>query len=124
MVLLLLFGRPVYRMFTSDEYVVELGMQILSVVAPTYWTYAGIEILAGAVRGTGDSVRPMIMTCVGVCVMRIVWIWAVVPLRPDMFTVMLSYPISWVLTSLLFIVYYKRGAWLKRRLKAAGAEAD
>lgn len=122
--LLLLFGRPVYRMFTSDEYVVELGMQILSVVAPTYWTYAGIEILAGAVRGTGDSVRPMIMTCVGVCVMRIVWIWAVVPLRPDMFTVMLSYPISWVLTSLLFIVYYKRGAWLKRRLKAAGAEAD
>ena len=94
-------------------------MQILWIVAPAYWTYAGIEILAGAVRGAGDSVRPMVMTCMGVCVLRVVWILTAVPLRPELSTVMLSYPISWAITSLLFIVYYRRGSWLRRCLGSA-----
>lgn len=117
--LLLLAGRPLYSMFTDDPHVIDLGMQILWIVAPAYWTYAGIEILAGAVRGAGDSVRPMVMTCMGVCVLRVLWILTAVPLRPELSTVMLSYPISWVITSLLFIVYYRRGSWLKRCLGSA-----
>ncbi len=53
-------------------------------------------------RGVGDCWIPMIITCLGVCALRVVWIWAAVPLRPTIQTVIFSYPLTWVITSILF----------------------
>lgn len=118
--LLYFFGPHFYRLFTNDSNVISQGMTILRVFAPFYFTYVSIEVLAGAVRGTGDALRPMLMTCIGVCVLRVIWIFCVVPLRRDIITVVVSYPITWTVTSLLFIVYYLRGNWLKRQIAKAG----
>lgn len=121
--LLLLFGGTLYHMFSDDAEVVRLGMEILRLLVPTYLTYICIEVLSGAVRGAGDSVIPTLITLGGVCLLRVVWVQVVAPACGTLNMVLLSYPITWALTSVLFIVYYLRGGWLKRCIHKAGFDA-
>ena len=117
---LLVLGEPLMRMFTQEESVLTLGMQICHFLAPCLVTYVCIEIFSGAVRGAGDALIPTIITLCGVCLLRVVWLVTLVPVRHEITTVLVSYPISWVLTSILFVIYYLKGGWLKRCLLRAG----
>lgn len=118
--MLLLLCEPLMRMFTQEESVLALGMQICRFLAPCLVTYECIEVLAGAVRGAGDALIPTLMTLGGICLLRVVWLVTLVPVRHEITTVLVSYPISWVLTSILFVIYYLKGGWLKRCLLRAG----
>lgn len=120
-VLTLLIGRPMLGMFTDDAHVVETGMSIIRLIAPTWITYLCIEILSGAMRGAGDSLMPTLMTLTGVCLMRVFWVTVVVPRAHHLPVLMLSYPITWVITSVMFVVYYLRGRWLDRCIKKQGS---
>lgn len=111
----LLGGRIFFRLFTSDDSVIDIGLHMMAVISPSYITYICIEILGGTARGCGDSIIPMLLTCFGICVLRVIWILVIVPLRPDVSTVAFSYPLTWTVTSVMFIIYYLRGNWLKRR---------
>lgn len=113
--LLYTFGSHIYLLFTTDAAVIGIGTEILRYLAPAYFTYVCIEIYSGSLRGAGDCWVPMILTCFGVCVLRIVWIWVAVPLRPIIETVIFSYPMTWTITSILFMVYFNRYSKLKRR---------
>lgn len=113
---LYVFGAPIFRIFTADAAVLEKGMEILHFLVPTFITYVTIEIYSGALRGAGDSWIPMIITCMGICVLRVVWILIAVPLHNNIKTIIFSYPLTWVVTSLLFIVYFH---WFSR-LKSSG----
>lgn len=113
-------GPFIYRLFTSDPAVIKVGMKVLRLLVPCYFTYVSIEILAGTVRGSGDSLIPMLMTCFGVCVLRVAWIFLAVPISHTIETVVLSYPITWGTTSLMFILYYLQGGWLRRRISKMG----
>ncbi len=105
-VILYFTGPYIYWMFTADSMVLEKGMEMLRIMVPTFWTYVFIEIFSGSLRGMGNSFIPMILTSMGICVLRVLWIFTVVPLRPEVSTVIYSYPITWVVTSVLFIIYY------------------
>ena len=112
------------RLFTSDAAVIELGHRVMWFTAPFYATFVCIEIFSGAVRGTGDSLKPMLLTCSGVCVLRVLWVLLVLPHFRVLETVLVSYPISWTVTSILYIIYYARGNWLRRGIaRTAGADA-
>ena len=63
-----------FRMFTSDANVIQIGSDMLVLIAPWYIVYVFIEILAGALRGIGDVIVPVIITLGGICVLRIVWL--------------------------------------------------
>lgn len=119
-VVVLLCGGLIMRLFTSEEEVIEYGLRMIRMVSPFYFTYVCIEVLSGAARAAGDSLIPMIMICVGVCLLRVVWIWIVVPFSHTIEMVVVSYPLAWGLTSILFIVYYLQGGWLRRRIRKAG----
>lgn len=116
-VVLYFWGGVIYRMFTPDAAVIQQGMVVMRLLVPFYITYVTIEIITGAVRGAGDSILPMFITCMGICVLRVVWIMAAVPVWPDIRTVCLSYPITWSVTSVIFLIYYLQGGWLRRRIK-------
>ena len=118
--LLLTFGETLYRLFTDEEVVIQKGMQVLRLLAPFYCTYIGVEVFAGTVRGAGDSLIPMLMTLFGVCVLRVVWVTLIAPMKPDVTFMLLSYPITWSFTSILFIIYYFKGGWLERCERKAG----
>ena len=113
-VIVLTGGRIFFGMFTNDPDVVSIGLGMMKVISPSYVTYICIEILGGTTRGCGDAIPPMLMTAAGVCILRVAWVLIAVPLRPEISTVAFSYPLTWSVTSLLFIVYYLRGRWLKR----------
>ena len=107
------FSGTLLLLFTQDRTVISICQGMIRVISPAYITYICIEILSGVCRGCGDALAPMLLTCFGVCVLRIVWIFTAVPLRHEVATVAFSYPLTWTITSLLFIVYYKKGGWMK-----------
>lgn len=95
-----------FRLFTGDEAVIGIGMQILKFLVPFYIAYITIEILSGALRGIGDCWVPTLISLLGICVIRVIWNLAVVPMRPNVYTVATSYPMTWIITSTAFAVYY------------------
>ena len=117
MLLLKLFGRSIYTLFTQDENVLNIGTQMLNFMVRAFPAYIIIEIFSGSLRGIGDSWIPMIITASGVCILRILWILTIVPKYPNIFTILWAYPISWVTTSILFLIYMfgfsKMKAWIK-----------
>ncbi len=114
--LLLGGGREMLRLFTSDSEVIDAGMVICHTVAPTFLTYITIEILSGAIRGCGNAVVPTAFTALGVCVYRVIWVFTYFPRHPSLVTIMLCYPISWILTSTIFWLFWFFSPWKKREL--------
>lgn len=110
-IFLLLTAHWLYLFFTTDQEVIRIGLEMLYFLAPTYITYISIEVLAGAIRGTGDSLIPSLMTLGGICLLRVIWMLVVVPQTPTITTVLMSYPLTWILTSVMFLLYYKFGRW-------------
>ena len=107
-------AEPLFRLFSQDDAVVAVGVGMMHVLTPVYITYICIEVLAGALRGCGDVRIPTLITVFFVCGLRMLWLFIAVPLHHEVATVELSYPITWTLASLLFIVYYNKGNWLQR----------
>lgn len=115
--LLLAFGRPLFGLFTDDPEVIALGLQIQRLLVPTFVLFVFVIILGGALRGMGHSFVPMLITFVGICLCRVLWIYTVVPQRPELMTTITSYPITWALSSLAFIVYYRKKLRDEQRLR-------
>lgn len=114
-ILLYSFGNYIYLLFTTDQAVIEKGTEILRYLAPTFFTYVCIEIYSGSLRGVGDCWIPMIITSLGVCALRVIWICVAVPLHPTIETVIFSYPLTWATTSLMFLIYFHWFGKLRRK---------
>lgn len=119
-VLIVVFGRNLMMLFTRDEAVLDIGVQIIHSIGPFYCAYVCVEILSGAIRGTGDSVRPVIILALCTCLFRVIWVTACQKMGLDIQAVALVYFASWTLTSIVFVIYYLRGNWLKRRISVMG----
>ncbi|MCI8925805.1 MAG: hypothetical protein HFI45_17790 [Lachnospiraceae bacterium] len=105
-VILLPGGKYLLGLFTKDQEVLTIGMEMIRFLAPFYITYVCVEIFSGALRGMGDALIPMLLSFGGICILRSGWLLAAVPVWNHMKTVMFSYPLTWVTTSVLFVVYY------------------
>ncbi len=112
--LLYFFGGYIYLLFTTDPAVIEKGMEILYYLVPTFITYVCIEIYSGSLRGVGDSWIPMIIISVGICLLRVIWLFIAVPLNPVITTILFSYPFTWVITSIMFFIYFNWFSKLKK----------
>ena len=75
-------------------------------------------------RGTGYSVLPTVITCVCVCVFRVLWIFLVVSRFHTLDMLAAAYPISWALASTVFLIAYLRGTWLRSRIRECGMESE
>lgn len=107
-----------FRLFSDDEAVIAQGVQMMHFLVPAYMTYICIEILSGALRGCGDVKVPTIITVFGVCGLRVLWLIVALPRWHDVTAVEFSYPLTWTVASLLFVVYYLKGGWMKRCIAA------
>ena len=121
---LLFFSRSfVVRFFTDDPTVMQEGGQIIAMLAFFYPTFVFVEILSSAMRGTGNSVIPTVLTLFGVCVLRLVLLFTVTFPHLSDWTVALCYPATWATTSVLFLIYYKCFRWMPAcREKAQGGK--
>lgn len=105
--LILLFMRPLLRIFNGDPAVVEIGViRIIYVVVPEIFAVF-IDIFSGSMRGYGYSLMPAVVTLVCICGVRLSWVWLVFPHCPTFETLMIIYPISWAVTSLCIYFLYR-----------------
>lgn len=101
-------GRPLLSIYTSGEASIEAGLRRMVYVCGTYFLCGVMEVLVGSLRGMGYSVTPMIVSLLGACGLRLVWLATVFQIEqyhtPD--TVYLSYPVSWVITVAAHVVCF------------------
>lgn len=99
--LIYFFGRPLLGIYIHDSAsAINFGMERMKYILIPYFLCGIMDVVTGSMRGIGSSVIPMVITIVGVCVMRIVWIYTVfsMPQYHSFAGLMISYPISWFLT--------------------------
>ena len=104
--ILFFFGKYIYLLFTADTAAIEIGTRILRFMVPFYITYVLIEVVSGVLRAIGFVFTPMAITLFGVCALRLVWLFTYVPQNRSIYSILVSYPMSWILTSAMFLVYY------------------
>ena len=102
----LFLGKFLLSLFTTDAEVLSIGVRIMQIIVPAYAPFVFIEIFSGALRGAGNVLIPMLLTCGGICITRMLWIFFFVPSHRAVETIIFSYPGSWVLTAILFVLYF------------------
>ena len=115
-----LLGEQLLHFYSSDEVVVTAGLARMHIICTTYLLCGGMDVLASCLRGRGYSVLPMVVSLVGSCLLRLVWIATIFRLFHTTTMLYLSYPVSWILTTLvhlacLLVVRHK----MNENLKAA-----
>jgi len=105
--ILLLFAHPLIGIFSKDPTVIEFGVRAMLYFCPFYFLLAIMHGLAGAIRGIGKSVPPMVIILFSLCVYRVIWIRLAVPHIPTIDGVYMVYPISWLIGAILMVVYTK-----------------
>ena len=103
-ILVLLTGRVLLSIFSSDPQVIEIGYTRLVVIFSAYTFSLLYENMSGYLRGFGKSLVPALLTVIGVCGVRVFWIFAVFPSHRTFTTIMTAYPISLAFTALLIFI--------------------
>lgn len=99
---IVLFVAPqLIAFYNSDPEVVAVGVSRLKVLAIPYAIGAIMDVITGSLRGLGHSVRPAVVTLIGACLLRIFWVMFVFPMHRTLPFLLLCFPISWVVVSLI-----------------------
>lgn len=119
--LVLIFGRNLLSIFTHNPEVIALGMiRIFWVVLPQPISVV-MDTLSGCMRGYGYSMPPAMVTLIVICSVRLIWVYTAFPLSPSYETLMMVYPLSWIITMIGLIGLYIRH---QRMLRNRGTIVD
>lgn len=107
-VVLYFWNVPLGKLFINakDYEVLIISERLMHLLAPFYTIFVLTEIFSAVIHATGETFKPMLMILIGVCAARIVWVILFVPINPVIEMIVLAFPISWTLTSIIFTVYY------------------
>lgn len=112
--LIMLMGKPLLRILTEDQAVIDTTYRIMTYFVPYYFTWVAIEVLSAVLRGSGDAVRPVIIIGLGICLLRVIWIGTLFLRLHTLFVLCLCYPVSWVVTGAALYIYFRKGDWKNR----------
>ncbi len=101
-----LFGNQLLGIYSSDSRVIEIGLLRLSVICTTYCLCGIMDVLVGGLRGVGSAVLPMVVSLLGACGFRILWIFTIFQQNRSLWILYLSYPVSWVLTAVVHAICF------------------
>lgn len=98
--IMVFFGEFLLGIYSpGNAHVIEIGMVRIRIVAATYFLCGIMEVGSGVLRGLGKSLISMIVSVVGSCLLRIIWIYTIFVAFPTLDVLYLSYPVSWFLTA-------------------------
>ena len=112
-------GESLLRIYSSDPEVIQFGLKRMAVFGTTYFLCGIMDTMVGSIRGLGSSVIPMCVSIIGVCGLRVLWIFTVFQWSRSLTTLYLSYPVTWVVTGAVHIACF---LMLKRKLPKEDAE--
>lgn len=102
--IVLITGKFLLSIFNNNPEVIEIGYTRLVIIFIAYIFSMLYEVMSGYLRGFGFSLVPAILTTVGVCVLRIIWINTVFPANRTFVTIMTAYPVSLATTAVLIFI--------------------
>jgi MATE efflux family protein len=107
-VILYFWNVPLGKLFinSKDYGILTISEKLMHILIPFYVVFIFTEVFSAAINATGETFTPMLITLLGVCASRLVWIFFFVPLNPVIEMIVLAFPISWTLTSIIFTIYY------------------
>ncbi|MBQ8296662.1 MAG: MATE family efflux transporter [Ruminococcus sp.] len=109
------FGDTLLGIYSDSTEVIEAGMQRLLIICTTYALCGIMDVIVGSLRGIGCSIMPMIVSLIGVCGLRLAWLFTF--FRQEQFhspeMIYITYPVSWIITIAVHVVCY---IIVKRRL--------
>lgn len=102
------FGDRLLGIYTKSQEAIEAGMLRLCIVCAPYALCGMMDVLVGALRGIGYSIMPMVVSLVGACGLRLLWIATVfqMPEYHTQQTIYMSYPITWTITMLVHAICF------------------
>ncbi len=103
--LALAFDRPLMSLYSSNAEDISAGLMRLAIICPTYFICGMMDVTTGAIRGMGKSIVPMIISLIGACGFRIVWVYTIFKMQPSTTNLYLSYPITWLVTFVALFIY-------------------
>lgn len=101
-----LLGKQILGFYSSDPEVISYGIQRMTVICTTYCLCGIMDVLVGSIRGLGYAIMPMIVSLMGACVFRIIWIYTIFQWNRSLHTLYISYPISWALTAFVHVICF------------------
>ena len=101
-----LAGSQLLGIYSSDAEVIQYGLNRLKIIATTYFICGMMDVMVGGLRGLGASIVPMIVSLLGACAFRVVWIFTIFQASRTLQTLYLSYPVSWTITLMAHVVTY------------------
>lgn len=117
-VILWIFAPNLIRIFNSQPDVIKYGVMQTRTEALFYCLLSLSHCLAGILRGAGKSTVPMIVMLVCWCAIRITYITIMVAAIPDIRVIFWAYPLTWFLSSVIFIIYYNKVNWITKNITA------
>ena len=116
------FAEPLVGIFNSDPEILVYAKQRLALVALPYFLCGLMDVGSGFLRSIGYSFRALIITFLGSCVLRIVWVYTVFPIFNDVRALYAVFPVSWFITAatlfvMFFLCYKKEKKMLLHQLK-------
>lgn len=111
-----LLGRWLLGIYTPEPQVITYGLYRMSVVCTTYFLCGWMDCLACSVRGLGSSMLPMIVSILGACVLRIIWVMTLFQWERTQLCLYLSYPVSWAITAAVHLICF---LILRRKVRTA-----
>lgn len=106
-------GAPtLISMFNQDPHVIRYGTMQARTIAPFFFLLAFSHCIAGILRGAGKSTVPMMVMLCCWCIIRVLYITIATHLLPVINVIFWAYPLTWTLSSIIFLIYYTRSNWL------------
>lgn len=94
------------QIYTTDAEVVQIGIIRMAILCAPYFLCGIMDVMVGSLRGLGHSLIPMIVSLIGVCGMRLIWVYTLFRMNMNLGLLYASYPISWILTfAVLFVSF-------------------
>ena len=100
------FGDRLLHIYSSDPEVIRFGLMRMQVICTVYFLCGMMDVLVGSLRGLNYSIIPMIVSIVGVCGLRILWIFTIFQWHRSLFILYLSYPVTWLGTAVAHLICF------------------
>ena len=100
------FGKQILSLYSSDPADISYGLQRITIICTTYFICGIMDVLVGSIRGLGYAVMPMIVSLLGACALRVVWIYTIFQWNRTLRTLYISYPVTWTVTALAHIICF------------------
>lgn len=114
--MMVLFSHPLLGIYSTDADVIAYGTRRLLIICLPYFLCGIMDTMVGMLRGMNYSVLPMIVSLAGACGLRILWIFTVFRINHSLFTLYISYPITWAITASVHFCCY---LWVRKKYPAS-----